>query len=108
MPVIFNEPLSFLQRLTEYMEHVYLIHQANATPDSIERMKVTHWTRCTCGVAYSVVAANGFILSTCVLFAVCGCVRCVSSGLSVGAHRQTLQPSVGRNLRAGQVRGAMG
>lgn len=42
MPVIFNEPLSFLQRLSEYMEHTYLIHRANATTDSIERMKVTH------------------------------------------------------------------
>lgn len=40
MPVIFNEPLSFLQRLTEYMEHTYLIHQANASSDSVERMKV--------------------------------------------------------------------
>ena len=40
MPVIFNEPLSFLQRLTEYMEHTYLIHRANASTDSIERMKV--------------------------------------------------------------------
>uniref|UniRef100_A0A3Q3JQ66 Oxysterol-binding protein n=1 Tax=Monopterus albus TaxID=43700 RepID=A0A3Q3JQ66_MONAL len=39
MPVIFNEPLSFLQRLTEYMEHSYLIHQANTSSDSIERMK---------------------------------------------------------------------
>lgn len=43
MPVVFNEPLSFLQRLTEYMEHTYLIHQANATTDSIERMKVPFW-----------------------------------------------------------------
>lgn len=42
MPVIFNEPLSFLQRLTEYMEHTYLIHQANTSSDSIERMKVEH------------------------------------------------------------------
>lgn len=40
MPVIFNEPLSFLQRLSEYMEHTQLIHRANATPDSMERMKV--------------------------------------------------------------------
>lgn len=40
MPVVFNEPLSFLQRLTEYMEHNYLIHQANAATDSVERMKV--------------------------------------------------------------------
>lgn len=42
MPVIFNEPLSFLQRLTEYMEHTYLIHQAIASSDSVERMKVGH------------------------------------------------------------------
>lgn len=41
MPVILNEPLSFLQRITEYMEHTYLIHRANATADSVERMKVT-------------------------------------------------------------------
>nr|XP_061790250.1 oxysterol-binding protein-related protein 1 [Nerophis lumbriciformis] len=39
MPVIFNEPLSFLQRLTEYMEHTYLIQQANATINSLDRMK---------------------------------------------------------------------
>eukprot|EP00062_Callorhinchus_milii_P010334 gi/632955083/ref/XP_007893294.1/ PREDICTED: oxysterol-binding protein-related protein 1 isoform X2 [Callorhinchus milii] len=39
MPVIFNEPLSFLQRLTEYMEHTYLIHKASTSSDSIERMK---------------------------------------------------------------------
>lgn len=45
MPVIFNEPLSFLQRLTEYMEHTYLIHQANATTDSVERMKVPQCPR---------------------------------------------------------------
>lgn len=40
MPVIFNEPLSFLQRLAEYMEHTFLVHQANACSDSVERMKV--------------------------------------------------------------------
>lgn len=40
MPVIFNEPLSFLQRLTEYMEHTSLLHQANTFSDSTERMKV--------------------------------------------------------------------
>lgn len=40
MPVIFNEPLSFLQRLAEYMEHTFLVHQANACSDPVERMKV--------------------------------------------------------------------
>ncbi|XP_054622637.1 oxysterol-binding protein-related protein 1-like isoform X3 [Dunckerocampus dactyliophorus] len=52
MPVIFNEPLSFLQRITEYMEHTYLIHQANATTDSVERMK------CVAAFAVSAVASQ--------------------------------------------------
>ncbi|XP_078397293.1 oxysterol-binding protein-related protein 1 isoform X2 [Cetorhinus maximus] len=39
MPVIFNEPLSFLQRLTEYMEHTYLIHEAISSHHSSERMQ---------------------------------------------------------------------
>ncbi|XP_068581414.1 oxysterol-binding protein-related protein 1 isoform X4 [Cebidichthys violaceus] len=52
MPVIFNEPLSFLQRLTEYMEHTYLIQQANACSDSVERMK------CVAAFAVSAVASQ--------------------------------------------------
>ncbi|TKS77262.1 Oxysterol-binding protein-related protein 2 [Collichthys lucidus] len=28
MPIVLNEPLSFLQRITEYMEHTYLINRA--------------------------------------------------------------------------------
>ncbi|XP_044054266.1 oxysterol-binding protein-related protein 1 isoform X1 [Siniperca chuatsi] len=52
MPVIFNEPLSFLQRLTEYMEHTYLIHQANTSSDSVERMK------CVAAFAVSAVASQ--------------------------------------------------
>uniref|UniRef100_A0A3Q0SBX1 Oxysterol-binding protein n=1 Tax=Amphilophus citrinellus TaxID=61819 RepID=A0A3Q0SBX1_AMPCI len=52
MPVVFNEPLSFIQRLTEYMEHTYLIHQANATTDSVERMK------CVAAFAVSAVASQ--------------------------------------------------
>uniref|UniRef100_A0A8B9LB75 Oxysterol-binding protein n=1 Tax=Astyanax mexicanus TaxID=7994 RepID=A0A8B9LB75_ASTMX len=52
MPVIFNEPLSFLQRLTEYMEHTSLIHQANKSTDSIERMK------CVAAFAVSAVASQ--------------------------------------------------
>uniref|UniRef100_A0A5F8G316 Oxysterol-binding protein n=1 Tax=Monodelphis domestica TaxID=13616 RepID=A0A5F8G316_MONDO len=38
MPVVFNEPLSFLQRITEYMEHIYLIHKASSQTQSLERM----------------------------------------------------------------------
>ncbi|XP_058499901.1 oxysterol-binding protein-related protein 2-like [Solea solea] len=40
MPVEFNEPLSFLQRLSEYMEHTHLIHEACTLSDSIDRMQV--------------------------------------------------------------------
>lgn len=40
MPVVFNEPLSFLQRISEYMEHTHLIHKACSLPDSVERMQV--------------------------------------------------------------------
>uniref|UniRef100_A0A667XMZ1 Oxysterol-binding protein n=1 Tax=Myripristis murdjan TaxID=586833 RepID=A0A667XMZ1_9TELE len=40
MPVVFNEPLSFLQRISEYMEHTHLIHKACSLSDSIERMQV--------------------------------------------------------------------
>ncbi|XP_023671311.1 oxysterol-binding protein-related protein 1 [Paramormyrops kingsleyae] len=52
MPVVFNEPLSFLQRISEYMEHTYLIHQANSSSDSIERLK------CVAAFAVSAVASQ--------------------------------------------------
>lgn len=42
MPIVFNEPLSFLQRMTEYMEHTYLINRACLLSNSIERMQVSH------------------------------------------------------------------
>ena len=40
MPVAFNEPLSFLQRLTEYMEHTALVRRAACQPRALERMQV--------------------------------------------------------------------
>lgn len=40
MPIVLNEPLSFLQRISEYMEHTYLIHKACTMPDPLERMQV--------------------------------------------------------------------
>uniref|UniRef100_A0A672QTW1 Oxysterol-binding protein n=1 Tax=Sinocyclocheilus grahami TaxID=75366 RepID=A0A672QTW1_SINGR len=52
MPVIFNEPLSFLQRLTEYMEHTYLVQKTSASQDSIHRMK------CVAAFAVSAVASQ--------------------------------------------------
>lgn len=39
MPVVFNEPLSFLQRISEYMEHTYLLNRACSLEEPIERMQ---------------------------------------------------------------------
>lgn len=39
MPVIFNEPLSFLQRITEYMEYGQLLKTASTTDDPLLRMQ---------------------------------------------------------------------
>ncbi|XP_040294635.1 oxysterol-binding protein-related protein 2 [Bufo bufo] len=39
MPIVFNEPLSFLQRITEYMEHTYLINKACSFSDPLLRMQ---------------------------------------------------------------------
>lgn len=53
MPVVFNEPLSFLQRISEYMEHTHLIHKACSLSDSIDRMQV-HMTLMFCMVGYHI------------------------------------------------------
>lgn len=39
MPVVFNEPLSFLQRMAEVMEYWQLLETAASQPDSISRME---------------------------------------------------------------------
>ncbi|XP_052872436.1 oxysterol-binding protein-related protein 2 isoform X1 [Anopheles cruzii] len=39
MPVVFNEPLSFLQRMTEYMEYAKLLRIASEQPTPLERLK---------------------------------------------------------------------
>lgn len=41
MPVLFNEPLSFLQRLTENVAYIDLIEKANESSDPLERMEVS-------------------------------------------------------------------
>nr|CAD7201741.1 unnamed protein product [Timema douglasi] len=40
MPVIFNEPLSFLQRMAEYMEYAHLLSKASEEPDPDKRMQL--------------------------------------------------------------------
>ena len=40
MPVIFNEPLSFVQRIVEYMEYAKLLELASQCTDPIKRLEV--------------------------------------------------------------------
>lgn len=39
MPVVFNEPLSFLQRMAEYMEYSHLLRLASQQTDPNIRMQ---------------------------------------------------------------------
>lgn len=41
MPIVFNEPLSFLQRLVEYMEYVELLELASEESDPTSRLQVS-------------------------------------------------------------------
>ena len=58
MPVVFNEPLSFLQRVVEYMEYGALLTKAANCEDPIERMEVR----------------GGSCVCVCVTLCVCECV----------------------------------
>lgn len=40
IPIVFNEPLSMLQRLAEYMEYYQLLDQACQTDDAIKRIEL--------------------------------------------------------------------
>ena len=46
MPVVFNEPLSFLQRVTEFMEYAWLLDKADQVEDPIVRMQVGNLSSC--------------------------------------------------------------
>ncbi|XP_047520600.1 oxysterol-binding protein-related protein 1 isoform X2 [Pieris napi] len=39
MPVVFNEPLSFLQRMLEYLEYAHLLRMASEQTDPVNRME---------------------------------------------------------------------
>lgn len=43
MPVIFNEPLSFLQRVAEYMEYSKLLKQASLEQTPAGRLQVYNY-----------------------------------------------------------------
>lgn len=50
MPVTFNEPLSFLQRLSEYLESSYLIDNASDSTDPMHRMEVSKMLFWSCNI----------------------------------------------------------
>ncbi|XP_056646124.1 oxysterol-binding protein-related protein 1 [Diorhabda sublineata] len=52
MPVVFNEPLSFLQRMAEYMEYAHLLRLASEQDDPVLRMQYV------IGFAVSALASN--------------------------------------------------
>lgn len=39
--VIFNEPLTFLQRVAEYMEYCHLLHTAASLDEPLQRLQVS-------------------------------------------------------------------
>ncbi|KAL4703732.1 hypothetical protein ACJJTC_016739 [Scirpophaga incertulas] len=43
MPVVFNEPLSFLQRMLEYLEYAHLLRMASEQTDPVARMGIHCW-----------------------------------------------------------------
>ena len=52
MPIVFNEPLSFLQRIVEYMEYgSTLIEKASACSDPLERMEVVKSQLANCFIS---------------------------------------------------------
>lgn len=57
MPVVLNEPLSFLQRLCEYMEYAHILNLASHQENAADRMKYiagkfynveTNYYQCLC------------------------------------------------------------
>lgn len=57
MPVIFNEPLSFLQRMTEYMEYAKLLRIASEQDDPVDRMKYV------AGIVVGIIDSNTILIT---------------------------------------------
>lgn len=41
MPIVFNEPLSLLQRVSENVEYSHLLEKASNSDDPVKRMEVS-------------------------------------------------------------------
>lgn len=100
MPVIFNEPLSFLQRMTEYMEYARLLRLAADQEDPIERMKyVAGKWHLNKQIPLKCVSFNEH-LKKWIHFSVLSLrLCCISIGIELGTIGQTIQSIVGRDIR---------
>lgn len=99
MPVVFNEPLTFLQRMTEYMEYARLLRMAAEQDDPVERLKFVAGTFCALFVfgtrtdktVYFIVVVIFFALNTKINDRFC----CVRIGVELGTPGKTIQSIVG-------------
>lgn len=100
MPVIFNEPLSFLQRVAEYMEYAKLLKQAAQEETPIKRLQVNffffNWK------VFFYLDWIQFIIWSMITVRRCFCCKCF--GFELGKTWQTLQPDTWRNVRTGTWR----
>lgn len=70
MPVVFNEPLSFLQRMLEYLEYAHLLRMASEQTDPVNRMEyIAGKTFCPSFIHTAnrpwLILLQSFFLSTC-------------------------------------------
>lgn len=91
MPVIFNEPLSFIQRIAEYMEYYDLLMKAADEPDPAKRLEVLNTT----------IVGEKSCLKLFFLRIVRCSFRCIGVGLQLGKSGQTFQSAFRRNVRIG-------
>lgn len=92
MPVICNEPLSFLQRMTEYMEYARLIRIAADQEDPIMRMKYVAGKKWK-NMELCILNKNYIYQRVC----------CICIGVKLGTTWQTVQSFARRNIWAAEA-----
>lgn len=87
MPVVFNEPLSFLQRMAEYMEYSHLLRLASEQEDPAKRMQYVIGQINQTKYFHKIHKVSHFRF------------RCQRFGFQLGTSRETIQSSTRGNLR---------
>lgn len=105
MPVVFNEPLSFLQRMTEYMEYARLLQLAAENDNPIERMKYVAGT-CSDALCIPRLALAILLRADPLTPSMhCACRLChIGAGIELGAIGQTVQSDSRRDIRIPKLR----